>query len=523
MATAAVLLTAYSRHVLEQQAATANLTVAHFASLTAREHIEDLTRFVDGFARRPALLHAVANRDESALAQLAEFIGLNPRIQRAFITDGEGVLWCDQPCDPAVHGKSFAFRDWYRGVTGTHATYVSAVYRRMAAPPIDLVAVATPLQSATGDRLGFLVAQYPLSSLAGWLTQVTPASAGRIALFDHHGRLAAVTGSAEVPADETDEPLIPRTAPATGSTVGSDPLSHESSLLGWATVEPFGWRVMASQPTSAVLAPADRLERTLLGLAVLAFGAMLAVGWLWLRTIRRYHTDLGDIIAMRDLLTGMITHDLRNPLTAISGSIELLRARQPSPSQAPLLENAHQSAQRLLESVSQLVDIGRMEDKQLPLQLESTDLVALVRHKSSEYGAAAALKGLMLTASVPDRPVIARVDAPMLGRVLENLLTNAIKHTPPGGTITLGLAPGSGNAPLRLWVQDTGEGIPEAFQQRIFQKYGLVQLHRTGNARDTGLGLLFCRLAMELHGGRIELQSRSGQGSTFQLLLPLAT
>ena len=113
-------------------------------------------------------------------------------------------------------------------------------------------------------------------------------------------------------------------------------------------------------------------------------------------------------------------------------------------------------------------------------------------------------------------------DRDLLARILGNLLSNAIKHTPEEGTITVGGGRSEAGGELVLFVRDTGEGIPEASQRLIFEKFYQADAKKFGLKSDRGLGLTFCKMAVEAHGGRIWVESQPGRGSTFYVALPSA-
>lgn len=228
----------------------------------------------------------------------------------------------------------------------------------------------------------------------------------------------------------------------------------------------------------------------------------------------------------RELLTGMIIHDLRNPLSAVMGYVQLMehKAQKIDDQMKEYLQRAFNSCLRLLEMINQLVDIERMEDRKLALNIKRHDAATLVEAKAKQYHGAASANGLRLRTQLPGTQVFLDMDEPLVGRLIENLITNAIKHTPSGGEVVLGIdaaAPQRGR--VTLWVKDTGEGIPPEFHEVMFQKYGQAEIRqKMGRSYDTGLGLVFCRMVTDLHGGTIRVESAVDKGSTFFVELPAA-
>jgi signal transduction histidine kinase len=216
---------------------------------------------------------------------------------------------------------------------------------------------------------------------------------------------------------------------------------------------------------------------------------------------------------VRDNLFHMIVHDLRSPLNVVLGSLGVVQNRIPKP--APELDRplkiAQAAVQRLSEMTSQLLDIHRFEEKQMPLQPAEGDLVQTAREAIAEAGY---FCGSPLHLEAPER-LPAVYDGQIVRRVLENLLGNACKFSPDSREVRVSMTRRDGTA--RIAVTDHGPGIPEQYHARIFEKFG--QVDRRGHG--SGLGLTFCKLAVEAHGGSIGLESVSGKGSSFWFSLPL--
>jgi PAS domain S-box-containing protein len=221
---------------------------------------------------------------------------------------------------------------------------------------------------------------------------------------------------------------------------------------------------------------------------------------------------------LREDLTHALVHDLRNPLTSISGSLEML-AEDADPVSSPvrreLVEVARANTQRMLGLVDSILEVHRLEAGQLPLDRKAVQLAPLVAEVLRLQAALAGEKRLHLVNAVPaDLPPL-WVDTRLTGRVLQNLVDNAIKFTPVGGTIRVTAGVESAQQ-LAVSVSDDGPGIPAEIEVGLFQKFV------RGAGRGSGLGLAFCRLAVEAHGGRIWAESGAGKGTTVSFTLPLA-
>jgi len=222
---------------------------------------------------------------------------------------------------------------------------------------------------------------------------------------------------------------------------------------------------------------------------------------------------------LRDSLVAMIVHDLRTPLTSMIGSLQTLVDSEYDGEMAEILvPMALSSSEQLLEMVNTLLDINKMESGELDLQLGEVNLceiaetaIKLVQGLATEYEHA------VMTEVADGLPPLT-ADGELLRRVMVNLLGNALKFTQAGGEIKLVVAPTDEG--VLISVTDNGPGIPPEDQARIFEKFGQAQTRQEGRKHSTGLGLTFCKMVAEAHGGRIWVESEVGKGSTFSVLLP---
>lgn len=229
------------------------------------------------------------------------------------------------------------------------------------------------------------------------------------------------------------------------------------------------------------------------------------------------HLKLRQLERHRYDLTHMVVHDLRNPLSVICGFLEILElgeARKLSPSIQNLVTVARRSSNDLLDMIGSLLDVSKMDAGEMKLRCEPCDLDALIR------GVLAATQPLpgnrTVTFAIPESSLSVTVDTGLIRRVLQNLLSNALRYTPPDGDVRIVVTPSPGE--IRVAVTDAGPGIAPEFHQRIFEKFG--QVEDCTNRLGTGLGLTFCKMAVEAHGGRIGVESEVGKGSTFWLDFP---
>lgn len=236
---------------------------------------------------------------------------------------------------------------------------------------------------------------------------------------------------------------------------------------------------------------------------------------------------LQSLEKMRDDLTHMIVHDLRTPLSSLLAGLQTMPMVQPlHGAQQECFEIAMRGGHTLLGMINDLLDISKMEAGQMELSLSAFPIPALLDDACEQVAASARLNHLVLRQEVePDLPFL-RGDEDKLRRTLVNLIGNAIKFTPHGGTVTVGAralvnegASADQNGTL-FWVRDTGEGIPAEDFARIFDKFAQVEERRAGRSMSTGLGLALCKMVVEAHGGQIRVESEIGQGSTFSFIVP---
>jgi signal transduction histidine kinase len=235
------------------------------------------------------------------------------------------------------------------------------------------------------------------------------------------------------------------------------------------------------------------------------------------------YARLRELEKLRDDLTRMIVHDLRTPLTGIISGIGTARMSGPlNAIQQECLEIAASDGQTLLGMINDMLDISKLEDGSLRPERRPLAAANLVERAAHLVALLARDKGVSLVRDLaPDMPPLA-ADEEQLRRTLVNLLGNAIEFTPAGGTICVSARLAEGGAAVLLSVSDTGEGIPTEAFGKIFEKFGQVESRRHGRKMSTGLGLTFCKMVVEAHGGRIWVESEIGKGSTFYFTLPVA-
>jgi len=231
---------------------------------------------------------------------------------------------------------------------------------------------------------------------------------------------------------------------------------------------------------------------------------------------------LRELEKVRDDLMKMIVHDLKTPLTSVLGTLEMLGEGDFGPvseTQRRAIRDCEGKADELLALINDLLEIARLEEASLPLDLTPVAPRALVDEMMHEWAMRFEQEGARVTVEVAaDAPRI-EADAQLLKRVLANLLQNALTHS--GHAVELRIGVRREETGALFTVADNGPGIPPEYHELIFRKFEKAKNPNTPRVRSSGLGLAFCRLVAEAHGGKIWVASSEGHGSAFHLLLPL--
>jgi NtrC-family two-component system sensor histidine kinase KinB len=227
--------------------------------------------------------------------------------------------------------------------------------------------------------------------------------------------------------------------------------------------------------------------------------------------------ERAELDELRSDLTSMLFHDMRSPLGNVISSLQLLNDPPPADETVrSLLTISLRSARRLSRMIDSLLDLRRLEEGRAVIKRTKVSLAALAAEAVEEAQPVAEGKGIILQMAIPLSLPTVEADSDMIRRVISNLLDNAVKYTPGGGSIRLTAEPEGTN--VRFSVADSGPGIPAEERHRIFDKYSRIE--RIGAPKGLGLGLAFCRLAVKAHGGHIWIDSPAEGGAAFRFSLP---
>jgi signal transduction histidine kinase len=234
--------------------------------------------------------------------------------------------------------------------------------------------------------------------------------------------------------------------------------------------------------------------------------------------LERTNKKLIELQALRDSLVHMLVHDLRSPLSALVGFLGFLKDAEEKfdPDQREDIEESLKAAKRIILMVNGVLDVNKLEAGKMTIDPGPCDLLALGREVTASL--VSLTEGRTLAFS-PAGELSGWLDRGLIYRVLQNLIANALKFAPKtGGKVELHIVSTAGET--RCEVRDNGSGVPVEYQESIFEKFGQVEGGGKHRMFSTGLGLTFCKMAVEAHGGRIGVESRDGKGATFWFVLP---
>jgi PAS domain S-box-containing protein len=235
-------------------------------------------------------------------------------------------------------------------------------------------------------------------------------------------------------------------------------------------------------------------------------------------------TEEREIEQTREAITETIVHDVRSPMSAIVGALELLSdtlvdANNPIIDQTLLV--AQRSAKRVLSLTEALLDIARLQSGRMEIEFEDIDLPSLMSELMVEYTALANDNSVIIRNEIPNHLPAIRADLDKLIRIITNLIDNAIKFSPQGGHVIISADAGTSQF-LTIKVTDSGPGVPLDYREKIFERFVQVPGQHS-RRRGTGLGLTFCRLTVEAHGGEIWVDTNPEGGSIFTFSMPIAS
>ena len=534
------------RQLRNEQTSSAAATAARAADeISARSESIGLQLFLAIGAGD--LSGVVDSKDPAAIAELLRRSRryMTSEVGRLLILDRAFNVVATDPPDategrPTNLDQAFLLRLARSAVAGELAGFTRVYLSdRPGQPPVFATGTSIFALSREAYNVGDLVAEIDLRRVADWLAAAV-APGDDVYVVDGGGRLVARANAPgqDLLRDLSGDPVVAaaiarRPLPAEAA----DPLGGGPRFVAGRSVAQLGWYVLAMHPTGAVGAEVEAgLNQLLLSRILLV--AILLIGSVVLATatsavvaqrnenlrlvgeIRETSAQLEIASQHKSAFLANMSHELRTPLNAIIGFSDVLRQGMVgdlSAKQTEYVDDVLESARHLLLLINDILDLSKVEAGRMELDLSRFSLREAVDNGLTMVRERAARAGVAVSATLAENVDEIEADQRKVKQVLFNLLTNAVKFTPGGGHVDV--ATRRVDAEVHVSVRDSGVGIAPEDQARIFEEFEQVNAP-TRTAEGTGLGLALARRFVELHGGRIWLESAPGAGSTFTFSLP---
>jgi signal transduction histidine kinase/ActR/RegA family two-component response regulator len=484
-------------------------------------------------AQQPALRAASTDPDFDQAALQRQLLALKKAqssVATAFLATSDGHLQGIVPIAPSLLGADLSASDWYRGVKATGRPYVSTAYPSEAPGHANVIAVAVPVRSSgpTGDGsiTGILVATFDLSGVQRFVDYFSTSLGVDITITDQKGVLLARPGQQEGKLISiADDPIVAE-ALRGKSGVGTQESVQGDLLSAYAPITGMGWTVTASVPERTAFAGIASLRSTVLIVAGILALVLLGGLALLARALRereraedaakRSRLEAEEANQAKSEFLSRMSHELRTPLNAVLGFGQLLSMRELDETETESVEQILKGGQHLLALINEVLDISRIEAGRLQLSLEPVELSETISETLDLVRPLAAERQIELTVDSRGRDAYVVADRQRLSQVLLNLFSNAIKYNRDGGSVRI--AVGEKDDVIRIEVADTGEGISADGLTRLFTPFERLGAD-VKQIEGTGLGLALSKGLIDAMGGRMGVESRPGQGSTFWIEL----
>lgn len=492
------------------------LARAQAAAFAVQVFVENHLATARAIALSPAL--ATGRVTPELQRFLAEVARQNPQIAGVGIVGADGYSITGTSGGPSLY---LGDRPYLREAFATGEPVVSsALIGRRAGQPVIVLAV--PFELAAGGRAA-VVTPLPIGPFGAALVAKVGLPHAEVAVIDAQAQ-AFIHSDPQRSAELASLRARPGAEAVMRGESGTLIREGGDTLVAFAPVAGQRWGVLIAEPAEAAFANARRGAREHLLLLAGALALVAAIGWILGGRLARAREELERALRTRDEFLAAASHDLRNPLTAIRASVDLVQRsleRKGAVSGERLalaLRYIDTACVRMTAQLDAFLDVARVQlGAPLALERARLDLVALVRPLVDEIAAAHPQHVVSLEA--PEAlPMIG--DSARLQRVVANLLHNAVKYSPEGGPVEVRLERSADGGDAVLTVADHGIGIPAADLERIFERFARGS-NVVGRISGSGIGLAGVRQIVELHGGAIAVASREGEGATFTLRLPL--
>ncbi len=522
-----VLLAAQSYFAIDREltdfALARRAAIARLATVTLEEKFDRLVDIAAALSTRVRFRELVSQGKWAEAIQILTTARKElPYIDRITLSDAHGVVRAGIPKDPSVIGRSFADRDWYKGVSKEWKTYVSDVYQRAAAPPANIFAVAAPIREDDGGIVGALLLQVRLDNFFGWTKDVDLGSGGYLFVVDRKGRVAfhpKISPQGAI-ADFSTQPTVQRALKGEhGIDTAAADAAAEARVIAYEPMQNYGWAVIAEQPARDAFKSRDNQLRRLLIAYVLVVLLCVFVAALATRmTIqrRRIVERTAQLEAANRELTAFsysISHDLRAPVRAVDAFAHMLEEDSASQLDAEgrrrlaLIRDNSRRMGALIEDLLAFVSLNRQTLNPVRLDMET-----IISEVWTELGAGA--HASLKTGPLPP----AHGDRALLRQVWSNLLGNALKFSGKREVPEIEISARSEPGEVVYCVRDNGAGFDMRHYDKLFGVFW--RLHREDEFPGTGVGLAIVQRIVSLHGGRVWAESKVDEGAKFYFSLP---
>lgn len=497
------------------------------------QHLQESNVVLESFARRRDLTRDVSGRrwDRSS-SHLTEALALRPDFASFSIYDPAGVLRATHPPAQKNIGSDFADQEWFAGMRARADSYVSAVYASSLTKDHGwVIALSMPIRDERGKVVGYLVGEQTLENVTRKIYGLTTSNTATISFIDQQGRtfgrerragkdIVTVFQAPREVLDHIRKPSVPK-----GGTIL--PVAGKDHLVAYSPVPSLRWGILIQVPMAALQPALWAYEKNILLLALVILVFILAGSGFVASLYRRIehqkeelalrNAEIGRVSQRKSRFLANMSHELRTPLNAILGFTELLQESGRLESKA-LRWNEHvrNAGIHLLQLVNDILDLSKIEAGELELHKESFSIEGAVPEVTAVLSPLARAKKISPEVTI-EADLWLHADRVRFKQILYNLMSNAIKFTPEGGTVGVD-AHASGQAVV-LSVRDTGVGIAEEDHAAIFDEFEQVG-EVSFSGQGTGLGLTITKKLVEQHGGVISVASERGKGSLFTLTLP---
>lgn len=566
--TIAVSLILIGRHTLTESIYTEQSETARRIADRISIHIENVRSVLSIGAAEPGLSVFTRSRQEESLRRLLRWQPVFkkdcPTFKELFILDAAG----QETAKLTSQGKKFipsskliSRKDRYEFTAPMKKgkAYISEPF--LANDHLPYLFISCP----TYGRKAVLVGRVSLENLWDLVKEVREGLPGIAYIVDHKGNLIAHPDSDRVQM-HTNLKNLPIIKSFSNGKFGRDSFGvyrDERRQKVISLVQPVSaldWGVVMEIPTESAYAPIWKMQKEVIRWTLLCVILILVFAFWRIRKVlkpiklldegaskisqgkwdiqleistgdelehlsqsfQKMAESLKQLEELRCDLISMIVHDLKSPLSGIMGGLDYVIENigtDKTETTQKVLALTKKSSKNLLAMIQNLLDVAKMEEGKLQLNLEPVSLPELFNECFENFKVQAEKESKLLEKDFPDDLPKISVDLQLIRRVLNNLISNAIRHTSPNGHIITRARPSNGN--MEIIVQDDGEGIPAEYHEKIFDKFVQAERKRMHLRSETGLGLTFCKMAIELHGGKISVESEVDKGSAFKFVLPL--